>query len=77
MTCVINSIARKAGREGERARTARRMAACVVEAEGAEPVSTLLDSNTELFFGNGNIFYNSKAMRRGLQSRPCLMNTNL
>ena len=44
VTCVINSIAKKAGREGERARAAIRMAACAGEAKGAEPVTTLLDS---------------------------------
>ena len=41
---MMNSIAKKAGREGERARAATRMAACVAEAKGAQPVTILLGS---------------------------------
>ena len=41
---MMNSIARKAGKEGERARAATRMAAWVAEAKGAEPVNILLGS---------------------------------
>ena len=41
---MINSIAKKAGREGERARAATRMAAWVAEAKGAQPVTILLGS---------------------------------
>ena len=44
---MINSIAKKAGREGERARAATRMAAWVAEAKGAEPVTFLLGSMTK------------------------------
>ena len=46
ITCVINSIAKRAEREGESARAAKRIAACIGEAKGAEPVITLLDSKT-------------------------------
>ena len=41
---MMNSIAKKAGREGERARAATRMAAWVAEAKGAQPVTILLGS---------------------------------
>ena len=39
---MISSIAKKARKEGERAKAAIRMAACVGEAKGAEPVTTHL-----------------------------------
>ena len=39
---MISSTAKRAKKEGERARAATRMAACDGEAKGAEPVTTLL-----------------------------------
>ena len=42
VTCVISSIAKKARKEGERAKAAIMMAPCVGEARGAEPLTTLL-----------------------------------
>ena len=46
---MISSIAKKARKEGEKARAAIRIAACVGEAKGADPVTTLLLNITFLF----------------------------